>query len=110
MGNGKLIRESCSVRGLFAFALRSLRLALRPWPLRRMLAAGVITGLLPLIHAHSFISIMLVRLFWCRGFIGAHGLPMRQPRYRRIVFWARQVTVCRSPLSRSRSSSSFSDL
>ena len=30
---------------------------------RRMLAAGVITGLLPLIHAHSFISIMLVAAF-----------------------------------------------
>lgn len=30
---------------------------------RRMLAAGVITGLLPLIHAHSFISIMLVATF-----------------------------------------------
>ncbi len=28
-----------------------------------MLAAGVITGLLPLIHAHSFISIMLVAAF-----------------------------------------------
>jgi len=45
------------------FALRSLLLALRSWPLRRMLAAGVITGLLPLIHAHSFISIMLVAAF-----------------------------------------------
>src|SRR5688572_9230222 len=30
---------------------------------KRMLAAGVITGLLPLIHAHSFISIMLVAAF-----------------------------------------------
>jgi len=30
---------------------------------RRMLAAGFITGLLPLIHAHSFISIMLVAAF-----------------------------------------------
>ncbi|HEX6188732.1 MAG TPA: hypothetical protein VFZ40_11670 [Pyrinomonadaceae bacterium] len=30
---------------------------------RRMLAAGIITGLLPLIHAHSFISIMLVAGF-----------------------------------------------
>ena len=30
---------------------------------RRMLAAGIITGLLPLIHAHSFISIMLVAAF-----------------------------------------------
>src|SRR5687767_3199674 len=38
-------------------------LALRSWPLRRMLVAGVITGLLPLIHAHSFISIMLVAAF-----------------------------------------------
>jgi hypothetical protein len=38
----------------------SLPFALGSWPLRRMLAAGVITGLLPLIHAHSFISIMLV--------------------------------------------------
>jgi hypothetical protein len=30
---------------------------------RRMLAAGFITGMLPLIHAHSFISIMLVAGF-----------------------------------------------
>jgi hypothetical protein len=30
---------------------------------KRMLAAGFITGLLPLIHAHSFISIMLVAAF-----------------------------------------------
>lgn len=30
---------------------------------RRMLAAGIITGLLPLIHAHSFVSIMLVAGF-----------------------------------------------
>ena len=30
---------------------------------RRMIAAGFITGLLPLIHAHSFISIMLVAAF-----------------------------------------------
>lgn len=41
----------------------TLPFALRSWPLRRMLAAGVITGLLPLIHAHSFISIMLVAAF-----------------------------------------------
>src|SRR5438105_12894977 len=30
---------------------------------RRMLAAGIIAGLLPLIHAHSFISLMMVAAF-----------------------------------------------
>jgi hypothetical protein len=35
-------------------ALRSLPLA----PSRRMLAAGVLAGLLPLVHAHSFIAVM----------------------------------------------------
>jgi hypothetical protein len=30
---------------------------------RRMLAAGVVAGLLPLIHAHSFIAVMLVAAF-----------------------------------------------
>lgn len=34
-----------------------------PISARRMLAAGILTGLLPLIHAHSFISIMLVATF-----------------------------------------------
>ncbi len=35
----------------------------KSWPLRRMLAAGIIAGMLPLIHAHSFISLMLVATF-----------------------------------------------
>jgi hypothetical protein len=34
-----------------------------PVSLRRMIAAGVIAGLLPLIHAHSFIAVMLVASF-----------------------------------------------
>jgi hypothetical protein len=38
------------------FALSSL-------PLRRTLAAGIIAGLLPLIHAHSFITLMMVAVF-----------------------------------------------
>src|SRR2546423_2473674 len=39
-------------------------------PLRRMLAAGIIAGTLPLIHAHSFISLMMVAAFlvpWVYG-------------------------------------------
>ena len=32
----------------------------RAWPTRRMLAAGAVAGLLPLIHAHSFIAVMMV--------------------------------------------------
>jgi hypothetical protein len=39
-------------------ALRSLPFALSSLPSRRMLAAGFIAGLLPLVHAHSFIAIM----------------------------------------------------
>lgn len=34
--------------------------ALSSWPLRRMIAAGFIAGLLPLVHAHSFIAVMTV--------------------------------------------------
>src|SRR5215471_1319946 len=33
-----------------------------PWS-RRMLAAGIVAGLLPLVHAHSFISVMMVAAF-----------------------------------------------
>src|SRR5215813_7184163 len=40
------------------FALSSLPLALRASAARRMLAAGVVAGLLPLVHAHSFIAVM----------------------------------------------------
>lgn len=40
------------------FALSSLRLALRSQSLRRMLAAGAVASLLPLVHAHSFIVVM----------------------------------------------------
>ena len=39
-------------------ALGSLPLALSSLPSRRMLAAGFTAGLLPLVHAHSFIAIM----------------------------------------------------
>lgn len=40
------------------FALSSWRVALRSLPSRRMLAAGAVAGLLPLVHAHSFIAVM----------------------------------------------------
>lgn len=40
------------------FALSSLLFALRALPTRRMLAAGFVAGLLPLVHAHSFIVVM----------------------------------------------------
>ena len=40
------------------FALRPLLFAPGSSPARRMLAAGFIAGLLPLVHAHSFIAIM----------------------------------------------------
>lgn len=36
----------------------SLRIALSSLPMRQMLAAGVVAGLLPLVHAHSFIATM----------------------------------------------------
>lgn len=42
----------------FPFALGSFPLAPGSLPARRMLAAGFIAGLLPLVHAHSFIAIM----------------------------------------------------
>ena len=42
--------------GASLFALGSL-------PSRRMLAAGAVAGLLPLIHAHSFIAVMMVGAF-----------------------------------------------
>lgn len=61
-------RQRDSARGSSVTA--SSPLTPSPFPLfplspsaKRMLAAGVITGLLPLIHAHSFLSIMLVATF-----------------------------------------------
>lgn len=44
------------------FGLSFLRLALGSLPSRRMLAAGLIAGLLPLVHAHSFIATMGVAI------------------------------------------------
>ena len=41
-----------------AAGANSLLLALRSSPMRRMLAAGGVAGLLPLVHAHSFITVM----------------------------------------------------
>jgi hypothetical protein len=41
-------------------ANNSLLFALSSWPMRRMIAAGFIAGLLPLVHAHSFIAIIAV--------------------------------------------------
>jgi hypothetical protein len=31
-----------------------------PHPMRRMIAAGIVAGLLPLVHAHSFVAVMVV--------------------------------------------------
>jgi len=52
--------ESESETGISSspFALSSLPFALSAGPSRRMLAAGFMAGLLPLVHAHSFIAIM----------------------------------------------------
>ncbi|MEK6336238.1 MAG: hypothetical protein AABM67_15025 [Acidobacteriota bacterium] len=48
------IVEPARADSLFSFSFYLLRSS------RRMLAAGVVAGLLPLIHAHSFIAVMLV--------------------------------------------------
>ena len=44
--------------GASLLALSSWRLALSTSPSRRMVAAGFVAGLLPLVHAHSFIAVM----------------------------------------------------
>ncbi len=54
---GKAILKEAE-REASPFALSSLPFALRSLLSRRMLAAGFIAGLLPLVHAHSFIAIM----------------------------------------------------
>jgi hypothetical protein len=41
-------------------ANNSLLFALSSLPMRRMIAAGFVAGLLPLVHAHSFIAVMAV--------------------------------------------------
>ena len=47
-----------------------------------MIAAGVAAGLLPLVHAHSFVVVMAMAgclaLFRFAGASGLHSLPSRQ--------------------------------
>ena len=43
-----------------AAADNSFAFALQPFALRKMIAAGMVAGLLPLVHAHSFVVMMLM--------------------------------------------------
>ncbi len=43
-----------------AAADNSFAFCLRPFALRQMIAAGVVAGLMPLVHAHSFVVMMLM--------------------------------------------------
>jgi len=54
-GDGDEVRAASSSPFTFSFLLLPSS--------RRMLAAGIIAGLLPLIHAHSFITLMMVAIF-----------------------------------------------
>lgn len=56
----KRLGPAASVDESFSFFSVSL---LRLPSSRRMIAAGVVAGLLPLVHAHSFIAVMLVAAF-----------------------------------------------
>jgi len=58
----------------------SIRPALRSEPIRLALAAGILTGSLPLVHAHSFVVVLGTAFFF--------GLFFRQWRERRWVPWA----------------------
>ena len=62
-GKGKAGREA-SAKGAFEdedFAAdNSFEFLLYPFDLRQMIAAGVVAGLLPLVHAHSFVVMMLM--------------------------------------------------
>jgi hypothetical protein len=60
-GKGKTARGA-SAKGAFedeeAAADNSYAFTLRPFALRQMIAAGVVAGLMPLVHAHSFVVMM----------------------------------------------------
>jgi hypothetical protein len=62
-GKGKAARGA-SAKGVFedeaAAADNSFAFSLRPFALRQMVAAGVVAGLMPLVHAHSFVVMMLM--------------------------------------------------
>lgn len=50
---GELEDEGAAADNSFAFCLQ-------PFALRQMIAAGVVAGLMPLVHAHSFVVMMLM--------------------------------------------------
>lgn len=66
-GKGKKQKRREQVEVDQAHLASSKRLSLSPFPfsplplsVRRMIAAGVVAGLLPLVHAHSFVVVMVV--------------------------------------------------
>ena len=66
-GKGKKQKKLDAVEIAQAHLASSERLSLSPFPfspvplsIRRMIAAGVVAGLLPLVHAHSFVVVMVV--------------------------------------------------
>ncbi|HEX8149215.1 MAG TPA: hypothetical protein VF591_18680 [Pyrinomonadaceae bacterium] len=62
-GKGKAVRGG-GAEGAFedeaVAADNSFAFGLRPFALRQMIAAGVVAGLLPLVHAHTFVVMMLM--------------------------------------------------
>jgi hypothetical protein len=62
VGKGKAARGA-SAKGAFEdgeVVDNSYAFSLRPFALRQMIAAGVVAGLMPLVHAHSFMVMMLM--------------------------------------------------
>ncbi len=66
-GKGKGKKEKKSNEAELAPVAESSRLSLSPIPFspvslptRRMIAAGIVAGLLPLVHAHTFVVVMMV--------------------------------------------------
>ncbi len=60
---GKSVRGAKTggaVEGEGVAADNSFAFCLRPFALRQMIAAGVVAGLMPLVHAHSFVVMMLM--------------------------------------------------
>jgi hypothetical protein len=58
-----------------------------PSPLRRMIAAGVVAGLLPLVHAHSFVVVMVV----------GGCIPLLQRRWREWITFAVVASIIALP-------------
>jgi hypothetical protein len=94
-GKGKSARV-VSAKGAFedeaAAGDNSFDFLLSPFALRQMLAAGIVAGLMPLVHAHSFVVMMLMGACMALG-QGAAVLFSKKDERVEAPVWARVWSV-----------------